>query len=112
MGYIGRTAQTQSEGKFTCKSEDLWSLNTRSVNQGDEDPYVIRLPKSKFAVELLEPNNGYVEPCFTMETISLDPEKLPTTPNATSCLASIPYFCKAETKRGKAKYINYLNFHL
>ena len=94
----------KAEGKFTCSSEDLKSSNSAIGQQVSYQPYIIDLPKTQFANALREPNNGYIEPCYTFTSNSTDPENLPSDPKSTKCLQPNMYFCKKEVISGKQNY--------
>ena len=84
------------EGKFSCNSEDLWSSEVMNVRRGVYNPYVRNLPKLKFATDLLEPNDGYIEPCFTLLTNPNDPENFTHIPKEAVCLDPKRYLCRKE----------------
>ena len=89
------------EGKFTCNSEDRWSLDTMNQQRGVYKSYVINLPKPRFATELLEPNNGYIEPCYTLTSDPIDPENFTMAPKEAVCLDPKQYLCRMEINTTK-----------
>lgn len=84
------------EGKFTCNSEDRWPSDVYNLRRGVHKNYVTDLPKLRFATTLLEPNDGYIEPCFTLSTDANDPENFTNIPKEAICLEPKPYLCRKE----------------
>ena len=84
------------EGKFFCNSEDRLSSEVFAFKRGVYEPYVRTLPKLRFATDLLEPNDGYIEPCYSLSTNPNDPENFTYIPNEAVCLDPKRYLCRKE----------------
>jgi hypothetical protein len=104
--YWSHCTDTNEENKFMCSSEDLWSPQTQISRRGVHDPYMVRLPKSQFANDLLEPNDGYIEPCYSLTSDSMKPENFTLNPSESNCLDPKPYLCRKEISHEIGMIIN------
>ena len=84
------------EGKFTCNSDDRWSFESMNAHRGVYKTYLRNLPKPRFATKLLEPNDGYIEPCYTFTSDPTDPENITMAPREAVCLDPKQYLCRME----------------
>ena len=84
------------EGKFSCNSEDRWPSESMNLQRGVYKSYVRNLPEPRFATELLEPNDGYIEPCYTLISDPRDPENFTKAPKEAVCLDPKQYLCRTE----------------
>ena len=84
------------EGKFICNSENRWPSDALNLRLGAHKPFIMNLPKLRFATALLEPNNGHIEPCYTLTSNANYPEKFTTIPNEAVCLDPKQYLCRKE----------------
>ena len=93
-----------------CSSEDLWSPKTHTSHRGAHEPYVVRLPKSQFANDFLEPNDGYIEPCYSLTSDSMKPENFTLIPSESVCLDPKTYLCRKEISHEIGMKISHNNF--
>ena len=71
----------RKENKFICNSENRWPSDALNLRLGVHKPIIKNLPKLRFATSLLEPNDGYIEPCFTLTSNAYFPENFTRIPN-------------------------------
>ena len=67
-----------------------------NLQRGVYKSYVRNLPEPRFATELLEPNDGYIEPCYTLISDPRDPENFTKAPKEAVCLDPKQYLCRTE----------------